>query len=101
MPKARDPKTKNDFPWHWLLAAAALLAAFMAAASLWGPVPPAKRLPVPSREFFPLKEVATAADPRAFQHRQVFLSGRFTGHVVILKGRDMAGRSGYYVLSPL
>jgi surfeit locus 1 family protein len=100
MSSARHPNSKSGLPWHWLLAATALLAAFMGAWTLWGPIPPAKRLPPSPRELFRLKEVADAADPKSLQYRQVMLAGRYTGHTVLLKDRDMAGRSGFYVLSP-
>jgi surfeit locus 1 family protein len=88
-------------PWHWLLAAAAVLAAIMGAWTLWGRMPLATPLPPSPGQLFQLKEVANAADPKSLQHRQVILVGRYTGHTVVLEGRDMAGRSGFYVLSPL
>lgn len=91
----------RHLPWHWLLWMAALLAAGTGAWSLWGPMPVARPLPPSPRELFQLKEVANAADLRSLQHRQVILVGRFTGHPVVLKGRDMAGRRGYDVLEPL
>lgn len=70
---------------------------------MWGPAqrPVANALPRLAEErLFPLKEVVDAANVASLQHRQVKLVGKHTGHTVVLKGRDMAGRSGYYVLEP-
>ncbi|HEY8358275.1 MAG TPA: SURF1 family cytochrome oxidase biogenesis protein, partial [Ramlibacter sp.] len=95
----RQPPARRGPPWHWLLAALALLAAATGAWTLWGPMPLAKRLPPFGPEVFRLEEVAKAPDAKSFQHRQVLLRGRFTGQTFVIAG-DMAGRSGYYVLAP-
>jgi surfeit locus 1 family protein len=55
-----------------------------------------------SGEIIQIKDMMSPAEPRSLQHRQVQLVGRFKAeHTVVLKGRDMAGRSGFYVLTPL
>lgn len=95
----KDPDTAPGLPWHWFFRAAALLLGAMGAWTLWGRMPIAQPMP-PVHEVFQLRQVANAADLKLLQHRQVFLRGRFTGHAVALEGRDMAGRSGFYVLAP-
>ncbi|MFC5499303.1 SURF1 family cytochrome oxidase biogenesis protein [Caenimonas terrae] len=92
--------TGRRLPWHWLLLAAALLAAAWGGWMLWGPMPIARPLPPGAGERFWLKDVAGAGDLKPLQHRQVNLLGRFTGHTVVVEG-EMAGRSGFYVLAPL
>ena len=103
-PAAR-PHPSSGPPWQWLLAALALVAGAFGAWTLWGPMPMAIPLPTTggtSGEIIQIKDVMSAAEPRSLQHRQVQLVGRFKAeHTVVLKGRDMAGRSGFYVLTPL
>jgi len=90
----------RGLPWHWLFGTMAFIAAFIGAWILWGPMPKAKQLPPPPVERLWLRDVAATTDPNLYQHRQVELVGRFTGHTVMLEG-NMAGRSGFYVLAPL
>lgn len=87
--------------WHWVFIGAALLTTMSGAWILWGPMPIARPLPPPPKELFQLSEVANATDLKSLQHKQVLIVGAFTGHTVVLKGRDMAGRNGFYVLEPL
>ncbi len=55
-----------------------------------------------SGEIIHLKDVVDSANPNSLQHRQVQLVGRFKAEfTVVLRGRDMAGRSGNYVFTPL
>ncbi len=92
--------TTRGIPWHWVLVAAALLAAVMGGWVLWGPMLIAKPLPPLPNNDFQLRDVANATDLKSLQHKQVDMVGVFTGHTVVLSGRDMAGRSGFYVLEP-
>jgi surfeit locus 1 family protein len=102
---ATRPGTVRGLPWHWLFAALALIAGAMGAWTLWGRMPSAQPLPTTggySGEVIQLNRVVSAADPSSLQHSQVQLVGRFKAeHTVVLKGRNMAGRSGFYVLTPL
>jgi hypothetical protein len=63
-------------------------------------MPIARPLPPAAQERFRLKDLVDATDLKTLEHRQVNLLGRFTGPTVIVEG-EMAGRSGFYVLSPL
>lgn len=95
----RQRAEARGLPWHWLLGAAALLLAGLGAWTLWGPMPPARRLP-PIKEITRLSDLANASDLQALQYRHVYLRGRFMGEAVVLAGRDMAGRRGFYILAP-
>jgi surfeit locus 1 family protein len=54
------------------------------------------------RALPPLDERALAGEPAALAHRQVVLHGRWMPeHTVFLDNRQMAGRQGFYVVTPL
>ncbi|CAM8645338.1 COG3346 Uncharacterized conserved protein [Comamonadaceae bacterium] len=95
----------SPLPWHWVWAALALLCAAWGAWTLWGPMPLAKPLPTTggsSGEVILLQEIAGATALQPLQHRQAQLLGRLQGeHTVMLKGRNMAGQSGAYIVAPL
>jgi cytochrome oxidase assembly protein ShyY1 len=99
------PIPSPGFPWHWVFAVAALIAGGFGAWTLWGRMPAAIPLPTTggtSGEIIQIKDVVDAAQPQLLQHRQVQFVGRFKAEsTVVLEGRNMAGRSGLYVLTPL
>lgn len=103
--RSSRPIPSPGLPWHWVFAVAALIAGVYGGWALWGRMPAAIPLPTTggtSGEIIQLKDVVDAAEPKSLQHRQVQLVGRFKAEfTVVLGGRDMAGRSGFYVLTPL
>jgi surfeit locus 1 family protein len=72
----------------WQLDRAAQKAALAAAIAERGALPPLTALP--------------ASDAAALVHRRVVLRGRWSGaHTVYLENRQMQGRPGFYVVTPL
>ena len=93
---------------HWLLAGAALAGVAVTlslGAWQWGRAQQKLALAaaIESRHALPpLDERALAGDPAALSHRQVILRGRWlAAHTVFLDNRQMAGRQGFYVVTPL
>lgn len=103
---SRESNPPNRTRWHRVLGFAAFLTLSFGVLTLRTPTQSqtqiARPLPTLAKErLFPLKEVTEAADPRALQHVQVKLVGRFSGQPILLKDRDMSGRKGYFVVEPL
>jgi surfeit locus 1 family protein len=95
---------------RWLIAAAALAGvAVTFSLGVWqwgrGHEKEALAAAVASRAALPpldAQALAQAADPQSLVHRQVVLAGTWApAHTVYLENRQMNGRPGFYVATPL
>lgn len=93
---------------RWLLAAAALAGVALTlslGAWQWGRAHQKLALAadIESRQLLPpVAEGALSGDAATLAHRKVVLRGRWLApHTVFLDNRQMAGRQGFYVVTPL